>query len=134
MWLTVGYRVQCAAEVLRCCPSAGGGDETSEIIIQTNFMLNLTVGRDGGRSETLQGGEQTTIVEVSCQQAAIAITTTTTGGGAGAATQRQHVHCAFRQLAGKGRRPGGEQAQGQEHTWPWAILKKTFVLALNYHT
>lgn len=129
-------RVQCAAEVLRCCPSAGGGDETSEIIIQTNFMLNLTVGRDGGRSETLQGGEQTTIVEVSCQQAAIAITTTTTtGGGAGAATQRQHVHCAFRQLAGKGRgQGGGEQAQGQEHTWPWAILKKTFVLALNYHT
>lgn len=102
-------RVQGAAEVLRCCPSAGGGDETSEIIIQTNFMLNLTVGRDGGRSETLQGGEQTTIVEVSCQQAAIAITTTTTttGGGAEAATQRQHVHCAFRQLAGKGRGQGG---------------------------
>lgn len=122
-------RVQGAAEVLRCCPSAGGGDETSEIIIQTNFMLNLTVGRDGGRSETLQGGEQTTIVEVSCQQAAIAITTTTTtGGGAEAATQRQHVHCAFRQLAGQ------EGEQEQEHTWPWAILKKTFVLALNYHT
>lgn len=100
-----------AAKVLRCCPSAGGGDETSEIIIQTNFMLNLTVGRDGG-SETpcsVRAGEQTTIVEVSCQQAAIAITTTTTtGGGAGAATQRQHVHCAFCQLAGQ----AGERARG----------------------
>lgn len=90
LWLTVGCRA-----VLRCCPSADG-DETSEIIIQTNFMLNLTVEGCGWR-----GGVQTTIVEVSCQQAAIAITTTAEAA-AEAATQREHVHCAFRSSSSSG--------------------------------
>jgi len=81
---------------------------------------------------------QTTIVEVSCQQAATAITTTTTGEAAvtTATTQRQHVHLRF--LKEQQSSPFlGHGAWGKEHAATHLALgnlEENFCGELNYHT